>query len=462
MAVVFLIDVSASSGYGSGENTPVDIEKAVAINIIRQLDPEDYVGAIAFRVNAIEIEPLSKLDDIQVKLENKINSLNFKGGSDMNKALVDAEKQLDGFIGEKYVIILTDGVFGVSGGVNKLLAYSAVESMSENDVIIHTVDVDPIDPSPSRKYDDPGTAFMKELANKGNGLYFTLNDYERLAIEFEDKENEEKDQYTIGVYNPYHFITDDLEGFWPPIKDFNGVTEKSVAQVLIINEGKMPILTVWRFGLGRVASLTVDNGNIWAPKVYKYNVDDRKLVSSITNWAIGNLEKRKRVNIETVDVSVGDSVEIRIKSDKEPDIRVQDVKGNALDISLKQTDIDMFTVQFIPQDTGFYMIKAVSSLGEDTDAIAVDTPLEYRIPGVDFDELKAITEITGGKTYNSSQINILKADTLEYAKESSLSDLLEKTPLHIQFMAAALSLFFVDVILRRIKDIIRLRRRDKS
>jgi hypothetical protein len=217
----------------------------------------------------------------------------------------------------------------------------------------------------------------------------------------------------------------------------------------------MPVLTVWRFGLGRVVAFTVDNGLQWAPNAYYSN--NGELISATTNWAIGDLEKRKRVNIQTSDVDFGDKATITIKSDKVADLAIQDARGTRGSVLLKQTDVNMFVGSFSPDAPGFYMIKAVSSLGEDTDAFAVNIPTEYRALGVNAAELNSLTKATGGRTYNTSQMNELEADLLDYTKETAYKETIEKTPLQVYLMAAALGLFFIDVISRRVLDIIRLR-----
>ncbi len=445
LAIVFLMDISQSTGYGLGGETKVDVEKALAINILQQLDPEDMVGAIAFNVDAYTISPLRKLSEIETELEDKIRSLRFGGGTDMMSALVRAENLIENRPGDKYVIIISDGVIKRRAMQEPTLLQ--VDAMTRKGISVYTVGVG----------FDTDEAFMNAIATAGKGIYFKPGEYERLKMEFEEKEKEEKDQYSLGVYNRYHFITRDLVQFWPSIKEFNGVTEKSIAQVLITNEGKMPIVTVWRFGLGRVVSLTTDNGLLWAPNIYYSNSGE--LISAITNWAIGDLEKRKRVNIETADINLGDKAEIRIKSDKQPALILQDTEGNTQEITLKQTDVDIFYGETTPEKPGLYRVKAASNLGEDTDAFAIDIPREHRNLGINTEELNTITGLTGGKTYSTTERDKLKKDILEYAKKGSYRETIQKTPIQIYLTATALSLFFLDVITRRILDIIRLRRK---
>src|SRR5674476_1375729 len=66
--------------------------------------------------------------------------------------------------------------------------------------------------------------------------------------------------YSLFAYSPDHFITKNVN-LTSNITGYNDVTPKAGAERLVITStnGK-PVLTTWRFGLGRVAALTTDNG----------------------------------------------------------------------------------------------------------------------------------------------------------------------------------------------------------
>lgn len=436
MAVVFVIDISESTEYGIGGNSKIDTEKALAINMIRQLDLNDSVGVIAFNVNPFLISDIKKLSQNKDDVENKILSLKFGGGTDMLPALLMSDKLLQDFSGSRFVIVISDGVIGRRDKIEPTLEQA--KSMSRKGMKVYSVGVG----------FDTDENFMSQLANMGNGIYFKPEAYERLRLEFESRGKEaEKDYYTLAIYNKYHFITEDINLQGISIKKFNGVTEKSIAQVLITTENKGPILTVWRFGLGRVASITTDNGLLWSGNLYK--VENGKLISAITNWAIGDLEKKKPVKID-----IGGSA-ILIKSEDTLTLIVQDSSNNKEEVPLRQTDIGEYSAVLNPDGTGFYMLKAVSPLGEDTDAIVVNYPAEYSNLGVNAGELQDIAMITGGRFYNSSQMKELEEDIMDYAKKGSLKTVVSKTLLYPYLAALALSLFFIDVITRRIGEIIK-------
>ena len=91
--------------------------------------------------------------------------------------------------------------------------------------------------------------------------------------------------YTVNVVNKNHYITAELD-LNATVTGFNDVTPKSGAQRLAALPDGKPVLTVWRYGLGRVAALTVDDGSSWAGSLYAS--PSSQAISSTVNWAVGD------------------------------------------------------------------------------------------------------------------------------------------------------------------------------
>ena len=83
--------------------------------------------------------------------------------------------------------------------------------------------------------------------------------------ENEKQQEEGPATYSLFAYSPDHFITKNVN-LTANITGYNDVTPKAGAERLVITStnGK-PVLTTWRFGLGRVAALTTDNGEGESP-----------------------------------------------------------------------------------------------------------------------------------------------------------------------------------------------------
>jgi len=447
IAVIFLIDISESTEYGVGGESKIDVEKAVAINMIRQLNDNDKVGAVAFNYNGYILSALNSLSNNKDSLENQIYSLQFGGGTDMLPGLLIAETLIEDFQGDKYVIILSDGVIGSKSRREPTLGQ--VAAMAEKGILVYTVGVG----------FDTDEGFMSQLAQNGGGVYFRPTEYQRLKLEFGQGTQDRNGKNTIGIYNRYHFITQDLEDTdveGLTVSKYNGVTDKSIAQMLITAGGKKPLVTAWRFGLGRAVSISTDNGKNWGSNLYK--VADGQLVNAITNWAIGDLEKGKGTVINSIDTSVGRDSIISIESAEAPYLlsKHESDPDEGKEMGLKQIDVEEYTGTLHPDREGFYFLLASSGRGSDTDSIAVNYLAEYSRLGVNREDLSRLTRTTRGLIYDMSQLEELEQDIISYAREGTLRKTVKKNPLVMYFAILALLIFFTDVIVRRVQEIRRM------
>ncbi|MFH1403603.1 MAG: VWA domain-containing protein [Candidatus Altiarchaeota archaeon] len=448
IAVLFLIDISQSTEYGMGEDSKIDVEKALALNMLRNLDNNDTVGVIAFNTVPYVVSGMSPLGPKRAEVEDSLLRLRFVGGTDMVPALESAIRTLDGYTIPKYVILLSDGVIPRSKAP---IVFSKVTALKDMDVTIYSVGVG----------FDTDVQLMSEIARTGGGIYFQPEDYQRLKIEFGDKlEEDNPERVPIIVRDQHHFITRSITG-WnderPPSRGYNQVYEKSVAQVPFSTKGGSPALAVWRFGLGRVASLLIDNGLVWGRDVYA--AKNGKMVSAMTNWAIGDLEKTKKVRITTSDISIGETASLDVRSSNKPDILLQGgVIGGAPKISVTRTNVETYTAVFTPETVGFYGVKASSTDGQDLDAVAVNYPQEYASLGVDDAVLERMAYVTNGRVYDSTQMSQLEDDLIKHATMEATQEIIDERELWQYFAAIALIIYFIDVVVRRIVEIVLLSR----
>ncbi|MCK5139576.1 MAG: VWA domain-containing protein, partial [Thermodesulfovibrionia bacterium] len=449
----------------------LDEVKAIAINLLRQLDEDDSVAVVAFNVPVWTVVSLAKVGDNKKGIEQVISKLrpSEEGGTRYAPVLKKVEDILENYESDKQLVFLSDGWpvgderrRGGRGGDSVL---NQVRLMADKGIKIYSVSVG------DRAQALEGRELMQTIAEESNGLYFWMEDDRRLKMVFDDaKEEKDKDYYGLEIYNKYHYITYDIGLGNTHIKTFNGVTEKSIAQVLVTTQDKSPIVTAWRFGIGRVVAVTTDNGREWSPGLY--SAGNGKLISRITNWAMGDMEKKKKVRIDVSDTTLDRDVSVVIKSKREPTLVIRNhtagnndnIEGNNLmgqgnlELLLKQTDVDLYSSVLSPGETGFYRLKAKSQEGEDTDGIAVNYPIEYSHLGINEGELMRISREANGKSYNSSHIEELEEDIIEYVRKESVRTSIVKIPIGIYFIAAALALFFIDAVIRKIKEIRRLKR----
>lgn len=458
IGIVFLVDVSASMWEEPGGQWGDEREKAIVVSLLQQMDSDDSVGVIAFNVNPYTVVPFKRVaavtsDDVEQIL--RLQASKTFGGTDIYTTLVASHDMLRDYVNQKIVLLLTDGAILASSP--RSLVLSQKQAMENDGIQIVTVGISGPQSVLGHNPEKPShliEPLLTDLAT--NGQYYQPLEHSRLNLLFNDEEDESAQAGNpLRISNRYHFITKQLDYFDVKTLDYNKVTEKSVAQVLVTVGADQPILTVWNFGLGRVVALTVDDGSLWASQLYS-DVNN-KLVSATTNWVIGDLEKKNPVRIESSDVSYGERAYLKVVSmDDTPSLLVKHmVSGELVDVTIGRVGVNTYTTSFMPSEPGFYGLKAVSSTGDDVDAVAVNYPAEYSKLSVDEDTLLRITQYANGGLYSVEDLPHLEESILQYVRRKSVEDVMERQPLGLVFAYMALLLFFMDVVVRRAREIIK-------
>ncbi|MFH1056083.1 MAG: vWA domain-containing protein [Candidatus Altiarchaeota archaeon] len=459
IAIFFLIDLSGSTTYkaaSGSQDTKINIEKAILIKILRELHSNDTVGIASFDVLPhinpdIYVWPTGEIGGHEMDIEDKVLRLKPSGtyGTAFPEPLRYAYSQVKDYPGDKSIILISDGVGSTNMAANEKISINLAADMRKNNVKIYTVGVG----------FDTSHNFMDALAKTSGGIYFRTDADQRLKLLFGDEENPKGEARTpVTVLDEYHFITRnlfELSNVGSYVSGYNKVYEKNIAQLLITTTGGEPILTVWRFGLGRVATLTADNGLEWGEELVK--VDSGKLISGMTNWVVGDLEKGKKIRVNSKDVHLGQDVELTVTADSTPKMDVKNIKDTADEpkILLTRTGVRSYSASFTPKVSGFYGIRASIPLEEDIDAAAVNFPLEYLTLGVDEEGLSKMTSTTDGGVYGEDQLEELIADITGKAKQSSTREVRDSKELWLYFASAALLLYFADAAARRLDAILK-------
>lgn len=433
IAVVIVIDISGSTGSFFGNYTKADVEKAIAVGLMRNLLPQDFLGVIAFNTDPYAVIPFAAYSDKHA-LEDRIARLQFGGGTVIHPAQAAADEMIGKFEGSKNVVIITDGDMEP---YLKDLSLSKAKSMAARGIKTYTVGVGYTDIVGMEELADVDEAFLEDLARVGNGMYFKMEENERLKFVF-GREAAPENVYAVVVVDKSHFITQKIE-LSATVHGYNDVTPKAGAQLLVSTITGKPIVTVWRFGLGRVVALTTDDGTKWSSQLYVGK--SAKLISTMTNWAVGDPEKTKAIKIDAQDVSLGDTLQVIATSSKPLGISAE---GKQLKTS--KIDLNKYRATFNPERAGFYDISAD---GYD-DVVAVNYPSEFMNLGFN-ENLFKIVKITGGKVYELSTESF--EDIAQQARAKTRHAIAEKIDMRLPFLLTALALFFIEVVIRRIKEI---------
>ncbi len=416
--VVIVIDISGTTTFSFSKerkDTKISVQKAIAIDLINSLRPEDKVMAIAFDTKAHVIPP-GKLLTIaeQPKLKDTIAMLqsDVGAGTFVYAGLKKADLYLENVVGSKNVVLISDGITALPKD-----SLSLAQTMSNKGAKIYTIGVG----------EDTYEPFMLDLANYGKGSYFKPDETQRLALMFNKTEEKKTDVNRLLIFNPHHFITDGLN-LKGSITGYNQVVPKPSALTLITTQNINPILTVWRFGLGRIAVLSTDDGSRWAPTLLAK--ENSGTIPRIVNWAIGNPYEDKSFVIRTKDTNLGSSTEIDVFSTKE---------FESDKLSFSKVGENLYKAVFTPTETGFH---------EFFDAIiAVNYNKEYEKLGLN-EELKDLVTITGGKTFSLNDIDELASFIKTVSKRKKNTIIYYRWP----FIMAALIVLLIEIAIRRLRE----------
>ncbi|MHC4908557.1 MAG: VWA domain-containing protein [Planctomycetota bacterium] len=242
--LVVIIDTS-----GSMSGTRVQLAKEVSRLAIRRLMPHDKVGIVEFygaKRWAAPIQPASNA----IEIERALNRLDAGGGTVILPAIEEAFYGMQNVDSRyKHVLILTDG--GVEAGAfEPLLRQMADDGINATTVLvgggIHS-------------------EFLVNIANWGKGRFYSVPDRFSLPeIIFKQPSSAKLPSYREGVHAVQ---ARGGRGWWgdvdaTEVPDLDGYVEgraRPGAEVILeTRNGAHPVLTSWRWGLGRVTTMATE------------------------------------------------------------------------------------------------------------------------------------------------------------------------------------------------------------
>ena len=270
LALFLVIDRSNSMGYNSRIGTLRDGEKLryakeAALAVVQQLKDQDLVGVIAFDSQPHEISPLKPLRENRQELEDLIPRLVENGGTDFYDALVSARAQLlASRVSRRHIILLTDGDTNRAAPAEyrALIKDLAAEQISVTTIRIgdNTVNL----------------KLLKDISSETGGEFHYVEDAEALPDLMLRETSRALSPLSSGTeqYYPQLVTASQVmqgieESQLPPLVGYAYAKPKDGADVLLRItrlERHDPLLTVWHYGLGRVAAFTAsptDDADQW-------------------------------------------------------------------------------------------------------------------------------------------------------------------------------------------------------
>ncbi len=429
--IVISMDLSKSTGQSYGSGSVSQVEKAIALSVIENIKDTSQVGFIGFDSKPYIISEISPLGDKREDLMQKVRSVSKQSSDSYVPTGIEAAiAMLKGVSGGKNIIFISDGK---SGGIG--LAKSLAAAAQEEGIKIYGVGVG--DRNACIRYDSRGECVVKpseiygidaikNIALAGGGSYFTGEKTpQKVKVLFGGGEQDkDKDAYTATVLDEGHFITQDLE-LSAHVTGFNTVIPKSTSSHLVATDSGEPLLTVWRYGVGRVGLLSTDDGSAWGGEFL--DGENSLFYTKTINWLIGDPERKSPSYVSVQDTNIGRATEVKVKAKQQP---------VAEGLTFYKRDDELYSSTLTPTKMGFQNILGVE--------FAVNYNKELEGIGLN-PELEEITSATGGQMFAANQI----AEIVAAVKTQSQRPLFKRWYYRWPFILLALAVFLFEIYLRR-------------
>jgi len=435
--IVLLIDMSGStSNYWAKDvngnlievkdNNPLDVIKALAVDVIETLNRGNKLGVVAFAIpdpndpfgnlKAVKVTDIEPLGNIKEEAIDKISRINVQGQSLFDIGMSGAYEMLRHEGGNRNIILISDGGKNIYKTV-KDNARNIATKLSKEGIKTYTVGV-------GRNVDD---VYLESVAKAGNGIYFPAGQENRLKILFgTPEEKKQGDEMNLFILNPVHFIT---KGLQPNAKiyGFNQVVPKSLARTIITTDSGEPALSEWRYGIGKVLSLTVFSGSSGLGQLLSGN--NSKILTRSINYLIGNPERKQEFSINIPDGYNNEIIPINVISKDYPksNYNLTKIKENEYIGKIKITN------------NGIHDILQTK--------VAVNYPKEYQKLGLIKNADKLI-KISNGKLFNPTDIE----NMIKHIKSISKRTRITKTYITWPFILLIVIIYLFEIAFRKILE----------
>ncbi len=301
---------------------------------------------------------------------------------------------------------------------------------------------------------DKDTAFLKQLAERGNGRFYITNDAMNLPRIF-STETMKVAQSSL-IEEPFLAVpvmeAGPVKGIdWqqsPLLLGYNSTKPKPTADVLLATERGEPLFATWRYGLGQAAAFTSDAKNRWASEWLGWNGFGKfwtQVVRSLmrrsdqVDFQVTTSERGDRLHLTveaaTIDGLFRNELPITVAA------RVEET-GKTVTKETDQTAPGEYEVDFDLPEQGTMMFSVSSSDLPESDYVFGYTrsyPREFLIADTNVAFLKAVAAKGKGK-FNPTTEEIFLRPGTESLRRADLTN---------WFLVAALLLFPPDIWLRR-------------
>lgn len=291
--IILLIDCSGSMEDESEGVKKIELAKQGAIETIKALEVEDYIGVLGFSDTIDWVVPFQKAEDKE-RLIKEVGKLKPKGGTLIIPGLIEGAKTLSSAKTKvKHMILLTDGQ-AEKNGFDKYL-----ENMKKNNITLSTVGVG----------GDSDKEVLSYLSDSSGGRKYFSNNFKGIPRIFAKETRISQKKY---INNEVFTLKEIQNNFnkkgnvLPQLGGYIGTGIKKGGNLILESPKEDPILATWNYGMGKVGVWTSDLDGKWSRDWILWQGFE-KYWSAI----ISDLLKNNRKELMDIDINrVGANVEI--------------------------------------------------------------------------------------------------------------------------------------------------------
>ena len=348
LSLVLVIDKSSSMAEHINTKSKLEGAKIAAFSVVELLNPIDKVGLVAFDTEYRWIVPITQARNRQL-IAGQLVTLEEEGGTNLYPALKEAYRELSNInTVKKHVIILSDGI------TDKADFQPLLKSIRSANITVSTVAVG----------NDSNIQLMDSIAEWGSGRSYFTNDAENIPKIFIDEaqivtrsvvtENNLKPHVQVDSEILTGIPTESI----PSVQGIDITFPKPGASV-ILNTAEGPLLSAWRYGLGRSVAFTSDFSGRWSKDWMRWDSFGR-IVANMVKWV---QRKETDVNFSVHVDKLGDqgrySVDVLDKDRQfvnqlSLELKVISPKKSDTVIQLDQTEPGRYSGDFQAEETGEY------------------------------------------------------------------------------------------------------------
>lgn len=436
LAIMLVVDRS-----GSMDGLKLEMAKDAAKAVVDMLGPQDSIGVIAFDTVPDTVVRLQQASN-RARIRSDIGRIAAGGGTDILPALTEAYIELSTRSARlKHVIVLTDGAAPWEG-ISDITSAMRSEGITVSSVAVGG---------------DAERSLLEMIAELGGGRFYATNDPNNIPQIF--VQETATVSRTNLIEEPFRAVPARRSGAtrginWdasPYLLGYVQTRPKSRAQVLLESERGDPLLARWRLGLGRVGVFTSDLKNRWAVEWVRSSMYPQFWAQTIRDMMREESEEELAMHAEVREGIARITVDAIDESDRfinglESEVELTGPDGTRELIPLHQVAAGRYQATYALDEYGPYLLQAEHSLNGDTVATSFGSvtypyPDEYLTFEPSPDVGRRVASLTGGEI--DPTVEALwdpLGEEIEYRRE-----------LWPLVLFAALGLFVIDLLLRRIR-----------